>query len=197
MCKPLFDSYTMNCRDVVFANISSRPVCSVDCKQALYQLFRNPYGSKLKCCDCGRLTTPQLIYVPPFDNLPPMSRMPPMGPMNTTRLPGVPPIRPTRPTSVPPIRPMNATMPPMMPSMMPGMPPMTDSMVPFAAQCNIARFNTERHCNFSNNDCTDCKQRGKFLTYSSFLKIMNCLQFVQDHAPALLRNVKMIQTVVR
>lgn len=168
ICKPLFDSYLMNCRDVVFANISSRPMCSANCKQALYQLHRNPYGSKLKCCDCGRLTTPQLIYVPSFDNLPPLG---PMRPVNTTRPTGRPPVsttRPTgRPTGRPSMPPMNITgMPPtMMPSTMPGMPPMMDSMPPFAAHCHIARFNIERHCNVSNNDCTDCKQRGKFLTY--------------------------------
>ena len=161
-CKPLFDSWMVHCGNIVKANLSSRPMCSGGCKQAVQDLFSDPLGSKLKCCDCGRLSPQQLSQISPM-GLPPMPPMdghrPPMRPVNTSR--------PTVPTTQPPTTPPMPSMMPPMPSMMPPMSSMMDSRFPVG--CYIGRVNMERYCNLTDDKCTDCKQQGKCYLVTTLL----------------------------
>ena len=63
-CKQLLNSFQTKCGyfKSSLANISSRPTCSRDCKQAIDELFGSSFGHKLKCCDCGL-----------YDPIPPVS----------------------------------------------------------------------------------------------------------------------------
>ena len=141
-CEPLFDSWMTQCGNVTKASLSSRPICTDDCRQAFQKLFSDPLGSELKCCDCGKLSPQQLSSIPPLGRMPPTGgpmqptdgRMPPMRPGNTSRPRNTP--VPTRPT-------MMSTMPSMMNPMSP-------------VGCYIARVNMERHCNLTDDDCTEC-----------------------------------------
>lgn len=163
MCGTLFASWNEKCNDVITANFSSPPMCSDDCKQALDELTRNPYGSKLKCCDCGRLSIqelrslhsllpmPPIIPMPPTNHPRPNPRSPPTGDSNS---------RPTPPSSRPP--PTRPPMPPITPPM-----PMMNFTPSYAMNCYVSRVKFEKHCNSTDDDCIDCKQ-SECLPCSSF-----------------------------
>ena len=156
MCKPLFDAWREKCSNLTNPqlNLSERPMCTDDCKQALNELWSSRYGHKLRCCACGRLTQTDIELLrrdPPTVHRP---ETPPNRIGNMTR-PRPPRQRSTmRPTTMP------SMMPSMTPNMMPGMMPMLNATPSAAMQCHVTRLRFDRFCGFNNDVCTDCKQTG-------------------------------------